>query len=60
VLSLIGENGRLNLIVYQTLNDGWDGRFKGSEQPSGVFEWIAKGKDITGKAVIGKGTMALI
>jgi hypothetical protein len=37
------------------LNDGWDGTFKGPEQHSGVFVWIAKGKDITGNAVTGKG-----
>jgi len=41
---LIGENGRLKLIVYQTLSGGWDERFKGSEQPGDVLNGSLKEK----------------
>ena len=42
------------------LTDGWDGRVNGREQPSGVFIWMARGKDLLGNTVESKGTIMLI
>lgn len=39
---------------------GWDGKIGGQEQATGVFVWMVKGTDFTGKVVIAKGTVTLI
>jgi gliding motility-associated-like protein len=39
---------------------GWDGTVKGLPQPNGVFAWMVKAIDFTGKAYIQKGTVVLI
>jgi gliding motility-associated-like protein len=39
---------------------GWNGIFKGKEQPSAVFVWIAEGKDYNGNTIFKKGTATLI
>ncbi|MCC6288469.1 MAG: gliding motility-associated C-terminal domain-containing protein [Chitinophagaceae bacterium] len=44
----------------KNINDGWDGKINGKEQPSGVFIWMAKGKDLLGNIVEAKGTVMLI
>ena len=41
-------------------NDVWDGTFTDSELPTGVFVWMARGKDINGIVVTAKGTFVLI
>jgi gliding motility-associated-like protein len=49
-------------LVYEThrLNDGWSGIYKGNLQGTGVFVWIAKGKNITGNVITDKGSFILI
>lgn len=39
---------------------GWDGKLNGTLQASGVYVWMAKATDYTGKSWFNKGTVALI
>lgn len=48
------------VFTAKNLNDGWDGRINGVEQPGGVYIWMAKGKDLLGNPVESKGTVVLI
>lgn len=49
------------LVFSTTINGkGWDGRINGKEQGTGVYVWIVKGTDFTGKVVSAKGTVTLI
>ena len=49
------------LVFSTTINGkGWDGKIGGKEQGSGVYVWIVKGVDFTGKVVSAKGTVTLI
>lgn len=49
------------LVFHTTVNGkGWDGRIGGKEQGSGVYVWIVKGTDFTGKTFAAKGTVTLI
>src|SRR5665213_2835755 len=45
---------RLGQLIYSTntLNEGWDGTFKGRAQDPGVFVWIAQGTDYLGKTCL--------
>lgn len=38
----------------------WDGTFQGSQQPSGVFVWVAEGTGFDGNKVFRKGVVTLI
>lgn len=40
--------------------DGWDGTFKGKEQPTGTFVWTVDGIDINGEEVKRSGSSILI
>jgi gliding motility-associated-like protein len=53
---------RWGQLIFETrqVNTGWDGTFKGQLQPSGVYVWVAEGKDVTGKIVRDKGSFVLI
>ena len=53
---------RWGQLVYSSVSPypGWDGKIGGQEQGSGVFVWIVKGSDFTGKVVTAKGTVTLI
>jgi gliding motility-associated-like protein len=54
---------RYGETVYQqsTCNaKGWDGVFKGKEQPMGAFVYVWSGVDFKGKQVSGKGTVMLV
>jgi gliding motility-associated-like protein len=53
---------RYGETVYQTnrFRDGWNGFFKGKEQPSGAYVWVFKGKDNKGREIVQKGTVMLI
>lgn len=53
---------RFGKEVFRTknINDGWDGKINGKEQPSGVFIWMAKGKDLLGNSIESKGTVMLV
>jgi gliding motility-associated-like protein len=48
--------------VFQTVENGkgWDGRIKGQDQGSGVYVWVVKAIDFTGKEFFAKGTLTLI
>lgn len=44
----------------KTLNEGWDGRFSGAEQASGVYVWMIEGLTRDNRVVTKKGTVMLI
>lgn len=49
------------LIFYsQTYGDGWDGKYKGVDQPSGVYVWALEFYDADNKLVKEKGTITII
>ncbi len=48
-------------IFYTTNSDkGWDGKYVGISQQSGVFVWLTEGISFDGKTIQKKGTVALI
>jgi gliding motility-associated-like protein len=48
------------LYSSSTLNLGWDGKFGGIEQVSGVYVWMAEGITADNKIISKKGTVTLI
>jgi gliding motility-associated-like protein len=56
---IYNRNGEL-VFSTKKINYGWNGHFKGIPQPSGVFVWVASGKDINGNSMSNKGTFILI
>ncbi|MBL7722823.1 MAG: gliding motility-associated C-terminal domain-containing protein [Chitinophagaceae bacterium] len=53
---------RWGQLVFSTtkLNDGWDGRFGGAEQASGVYVWMIEGLTKDNRIITKKGTVMLI
>lgn len=53
---------RWGQLVFSTtkLNDGWDGRFGGTEQASGVYVWMIEGLTKDNRIISKKGTVMLI
>jgi len=53
---------RWGQMVFSTTRngEGWDGRIKGQEQGAGVYVWVVKAIDFTGKEFFAKGTLTLI
>jgi gliding motility-associated-like protein len=53
---------RWGQLIFSTdkLNDGWDGRITGTEQPSGTYVWMVQGVARDGKVITKKGTITLI
>jgi gliding motility-associated-like protein len=50
-----------NLLYSNTsLEQGWDGIYKGLPQPPDTYVWMVRGTDFTGKTVVKKGTVQLI
>ncbi len=49
-------------LVFSTTNagNGWDGRIKGTEQPTGTYVWVAEGIDFLGRTVQRKGSVIII
>jgi len=43
-----------------TLNQGWDGKLGGVEQPSGTYVWMAQGVTKDNKVITKKGTVTII
>lgn len=43
-----------------TLNDGWDGKLGGRDQPSGVYVWMIEGVSKDDRIITKKGTVSLI
>lgn len=49
------------LVFYSTkLNDGWDGKINGTEQPTGTYIWMIQGITKDNKTISKKGTVTLI
>ena len=53
---------RYGELVFQTNQwlKGWDGTYKGKQQPIGAYIWMIKGTDRNGKIVEMKGTVMMI
>ena len=53
---------RWGQLIFSTakLNDGWDGRVSGGEQPPGTYVWMVQGVARDGKVITKKGTVTLI
>lgn len=53
---------RYGELVFQTNQwlKGWDGTFKGKQQPIGAYIWMIKGTDRNGKDIEMKGTVMMI
>ncbi len=53
---------RWGQLIFSTtrLNDGWDGKISGREQPTGVYVWMIEGLSKDNKVVTKKGTVTLI
>jgi gliding motility-associated-like protein len=43
-----------------TLHQGWDGKLRGTDQPTGVYVWMAQGIDKNNKLITKQGTVTLI
>ena len=48
------------LFSTTTLNDGWDGKYGGTDQPNGVYVWMVQGVTKNDKVITKKGTVMLI
>ena len=53
---------RWGQLIFSTakINDGWDGRITGLEQPPGTYVWMVQGVARDGKVITKKGTVTLI
>ena len=53
---------RWGQLIFSTakLNDGWDGRITGTDQPSGTYVWMVQGVARDGRVITKKGTVTLI
>jgi gliding motility-associated-like protein len=53
---------RWGRLLYSTsnLNEGWDGRIGGVDQPTSTFVWMVQGVARDGKVITKKGTVTLI
>jgi len=53
---------RWGRLLYSTsnLNEGWDGRIGGVDQPTSTFVWMVQGVARDGKIITKKGTVTLI
>lgn len=53
---------RWGRLLYSTsnLNEGWNGRIGGVDQPTGTFVWMVQGVARDGKVITKKGTVTLI
>ncbi len=53
---------RAGQLVFNTsaLNKGWDGKWNGVEQPTGVYVWMVEGVTVDGQKITRKGTVTLI
>jgi gliding motility-associated-like protein len=53
---------RYGQLLYSTnkIGEGWDGTFKGINQPPGTYVFVAQARDYTGRVITKKGTLVLI
>jgi hypothetical protein len=49
-------------MVFSTsrLNHGWDGKFGGIEEASGIYVWVAEGLGKDNKPITKRGTVMLV
>jgi gliding motility-associated-like protein len=61
-IDLFNLYNRYGQLVYSSTDPrkGWDGRFKGMEQPSGTYVWMIRGTDLNGVSHFKKGTVTLV
>lgn len=57
--SIFNRTGQL-IYFTQTYGHGWDGKYKGTEQNTGVYVWLLEYYDSNNKLVTQKGTITLI
>lgn len=48
------------LFSSDSSENGWDGTFRGKEQSSDTYVWIASGTDYLGRKIVKKGTLTLM
>jgi gliding motility-associated-like protein len=58
-LQVFNRNGEV-VFKSSSMYDRWNGKFKGADQPTGVFIYLVTYKDMQGKLFQKKGTMVLI
>jgi len=53
---------RWGTLIFNTTNPaiGWDGRIKGTEQPTATYVWMAEGVDYNGKTLQRKGSVIIL
>ncbi|HWJ91996.1 MAG TPA: gliding motility-associated C-terminal domain-containing protein, partial [Flavisolibacter sp.] len=53
---------RWGQLIYRTTNynEGWDGTFRGTKQPSATFVYVTEAIDYRGKRLFRKGTVTLL
>lgn len=53
---------RWGSLIFSTTNPaiGWDGRIKGTEQPTATYVWMAEGVDYNGKTLQRKGSVIIL
>lgn len=49
-----------SIFTTSTMGDGWDGRIKDKVAPAGVYVWVMKYRDPTGKDFKMKGTVTIV
>ncbi|MEM6342586.1 MAG: PKD domain-containing protein [Bacteroidota bacterium] len=52
---------RWGVLLYETnsIEDGWDGTYKGVEMPEGVYMYVAKGRNFDGRSYVLRGSISL-
>jgi gliding motility-associated-like protein len=58
-LQIFNRSGEL-VFESNNIDKGWDGKLKGQLQPTGVYLYVIRMKDLAGKEMIAKGSFALI
>ncbi len=53
---------RFGELLFETKEwlKGWDGTYRGKQQPIGTYVWMVKGKDYNGRVIEMKGTVLII
>ncbi|MGQ0739099.1 MAG: PKD domain-containing protein [Bacteroidota bacterium] len=57
--SVFNRTGQL-IFYSNKYGEGWDGKFKGTDQATGVFVWVLEFYDANNRPVLEKGTVTLI
>ena len=60
-IEIFSVYNRYGQLLYSTTDPhkGWDGKFKGLEQPSGTYVWVIRGTDLNGVVHAKRGTVVL-